>query len=162
MSMRILAVAFVVVAACTPSPKPPVPVTRDVLVGTWSHELPNHEAYELMLFDSGIAAFIHEGEKLPISKSFGRWSFEEGTLDLHMVGGGPTATEFPLSNRIIVMRDGSKLVFDVDGASTHWAPKDRYGIARDGAADRAATDENSWKTQVEAAEQSTRAPNEAE
>lgn len=158
MRTRVLALFIAclgVLAGCTPEPKPPVPVTRDALVGSWQYELPNHETYLLMLFDSGIAAFIHAGEKLPISEAYGRWSFDEGTLDLHMVGGGPDAAEeFPLANRIIVMKDGAKLAFDLGGAPTRWSPHDRYGAAREGAAERAANDEKSWTTQVEAAEQS--------
>lgn len=154
--MRLLVCLVVVaVVGCTPDAKPPVPVTRDALIGSWSHDLPNNETYLLMLFDSGIVGFIHADEKLPISQAFGRWSFDEGTLDLHIVGGAPDGTEFPLANRIIVMRDGTKLAFDVDGQPTRWAPSDRYGAAREGASERAASDEQSWMAQVEAAEQAS-------
>ncbi len=151
MSTRVLALIVVVLAACTPAPQPPVPVTRDVLVGTWRHELPNREIYELMLFDSGIVGFIHAGEKLPISQAYGRWSFDEGTLDLHIVGGNPDTAEFPLANRIIVQRDSTKLLFDIDGTRRGWTPYARYGTTAD-ASERAASDEKSWTTQVEAAE----------
>lgn len=158
---RVLALIVVVLVGCTPDAKPPVPVTRDVLVGTWSLERPNHEMYELMLFDSGIVAFVHAGEKQPISQAYGRWSFDEGTLDLHIVGGGPDGAEvFPLPNRIIVMRDGTKLAFDLDGSPTRWTPSDRYGAAREGASERAASDEKGWTSQVEAAEQSATAAGE--
>jgi hypothetical protein len=152
MSLRIVALFAVVLAACAPDPKPPVPVTRDALIGSWELERPNDEMYLLTLFDSGIVAFIHAGEKLPISRAFGRWSFDEGTLDLLIVRAEPDGTEFPLANRIIVMRDGTKLAFDVEGEPTRWAPKDRYGAAREGASERAANDERSWTMQVEAAE----------
>ena len=154
MSTRVLALIVVVLAACAPAPKPPVPVTRDVLVGTWRHELPNHETYELMLFDSGIVGFIHAGEKLPISQAFGRWSFNEGTLDLHIIGVQGDETDLPLANRIIVMRDSSKLLFDIDGTRTSWSPHSRYGTTA-GASERAATDERGWTTQVEQAEANT-------
>lgn len=151
---RIL-VLLVTLAACTPDAKPPVPVTRDALLGSWSLDRANDETYLLTLFDSGIVAFIHAGEKLPISLAYGRWSFDEGTLDLHIVGNEPEEREFPLANRIIVMRDGTKLAFDVDGTPTRWASHDRYGAAREGASERAANDERSWTTRVEAAEQAT-------
>lgn len=154
MRAHVLSLIVVVLAACAPDPTPPVPITRDALVGTWELERPGDEVFNLMLFDSGIVAFIHANEKLPISLSFGRWSFDEGTLDLHIVGTQPEEQTFPLANRIIVMRDGTKLAFDLDGTPTRWSPKDRYGAARDGAAERAANDERSWASQVEAAEKS--------
>jgi hypothetical protein len=153
MSTRLF-VMFVVacVLGCTPDPKPPVPVTRDALVGTWRHELPNDEVYLLTLFDSGIVGFIHAGEKLPISQSFGRWSFDEGTLDLHIVGGMPEAWTFPLANRLIAQLVDRKLALDIEGERTTWSPHDQYGAARAGASERLANDERGWALQVEAAE----------
>jgi hypothetical protein len=138
------------VVACTPDPKPPQPVTRDALVGTWRHDRPNKEIYEIMLFESGIVAFIHAGEKLPIGNAFGRWSFDEGTLDLHMLG--PDEVTFPLANRLIVQFVDGKLAFDIMGERTTWSPHDRYGASRDGAEDRRANDERGWAWQVEQAE----------
>jgi hypothetical protein len=143
---------FGVLGCSTPAPRPPAPVTRDALVGTWRHELPNRELYELMLFESGILGFIHAGEKLPISRSFGRWSYEEGTLDLHLVGGEPEGVTFPIANRVIVQLDGAKLAFDIEGARTTWTSTDRYGRSREGADERRASDERGWTGLVEAAE----------
>jgi hypothetical protein len=154
MSTRFLFVMFVVacVLGCTPDPKAPVPVTRDALVGTWRHELPNDEVYLLTLFDSGIVGFIHAGEKLPISQSFGRWSFDEGTLDLHIVGSMPDEATFPLANRLIAQRVDQKLALDIEGERTTWSAHDQYGAAREGASERRARGERDWTSQVEAAE----------
>lgn len=149
-----LVVGVLAALGCTPDPKPPQPVTRDALVGTWRHDLPNREIYEIMLFDSGIVGFIHANEKLPISQAFGRWSFDEGTLDLHIVGGAFDDATFPLANRLIVQLVDGKLAFDIEGERTTWAASDRYGASREGATDRRAQDEEGWTGKVEAAERS--------
>ena len=154
MHARTLLLAAVVAGCGTPA-RTPTPVTRDALVGTWTHERPNHESYELMLFASDIVGFLHVGEKLPISQSYGRWSFEEGTLDLHIVGSEPETAAFPLANRIIVQLDGNALSFALEGARSTWTLKDRYGRATAGATERAAADERDWTTRVERAEQAT-------
>ncbi|MFN0250967.1 MAG: hypothetical protein ACKV2T_29100 [Kofleriaceae bacterium] len=156
MSTR-LAVMFLVacVLGCTPGPKPPVPVTRDALVGSWRHELPNDEHYLLTLFDSGIVGFIHANTKLPIARSFGRWSFDEGTLDLHIVGVMPEDATFPLANRLIAQLVDRKLALDIEGERTTWSSHDRYGAARAGAIERLERDERGWTSQVEAAESAT-------
>ena len=155
MSTRVLALILVVLTGCTPAPRPPTPVTRAALVGTWRHDLPNREVYEIMLFDSGVVGFIHATEKLPISTAYGRWSFDEGTLDLHIVGGGPDEAMFPLANRLIVQMVDGKLAFDIEGERTTWSVSDRYGASRDGADERRANDERGWTAQVEQAEQAT-------
>ncbi len=156
--LAVFALVAFVVGCSTPDPQPPASVTRDALVGTWRHQLPNHEQYELVLFDSGIVAFIHANEKLPISRSFGRWSFDDGTLDLRIVGTeGGEGAEFPLANRLYVQRVAGTLSFEFEGARTTWSAHDRYGAARDGADDRRAKDERDWAQSVERAEQAATA-----
>jgi hypothetical protein len=140
---RIL-VALALATACshgTPAPR--------TLAGTWSRDVGNGETQRLVLFESGMLGFQELGEKLPISRSYGRWSARGETIEFDVAGTEPAERMFPLAKRAATKLDGYTLMLD----GVAWqAVDDPYGTSA-GAAERAAKDERDWRYLVDRASQ---------
>jgi hypothetical protein len=140
---RIL-VALALATACshgTPAPR--------TLAGTWSRDVGNGETQRLVLFESGTLGFQELGEKLPISRSYGRWSARGETIEFDVTGTEPAERTFPLAKRAATKIDGDTLMLD----GVAWqAVDDPYGTSA-GVAERAAKDERDWRYLVDRANQ---------
>ncbi|HEY4056309.1 MAG TPA: hypothetical protein VGM39_06860 [Kofleriaceae bacterium] len=150
-ALGFVAILVVVSAGCTLAPRPPEPATREKLVGSWVTDRPDGVREYLTLYESGVLSFQETQGEQPVLAAYGRWSFEQPTIDLHIVVRQNTDDD-PLPNRIIAQRRGTALEMSLDGATTTWAPHDRFGAAAPGAAERAAKSEREALAQVEQAE----------
>jgi hypothetical protein len=122
------------------------------IAGVWTRRLDNGEDYQLKLFASGIVAFQHYG-KLPISRSYGHWTYASGHLAFAIAASEPDGHTFPLPIQVAaeVAAGGHTLILTGGTERSEWqlvtAP---YG-PDPGGAERATRDERDWIYSVQRA-----------
>lgn len=121
-------------------------------VGHWTRDVGNGELHLLHFYPSGIVAFQHATAKFPISRSYGRWSLEDGVIVIGVMHSEPDDNRFPLATRMVFAADAGTLTLTAGADRSTWIAHDTYGTSREGWQQRAAHGEASWTGMVERAE----------
>lgn len=139
---------------------PAAPLTSAKLVGVWERPVGAGEMQRMRLFPSGVFAFQHVGNHLPIARSVGTWSFREGWLGLKIEGTEPDSAVFPFAWLLEATLAGDRLRLHADTLAdektTTWTRvAEPYGNGP-GVEQRAASDERDWTELLKRAESKPR------